>query len=338
MSWVEQIDQQMYNLDIPGLVVGVQTEDKTVIRRAFGKADVSVDRPMQTEDVFHMASISKLVTATAIMQLHERELLNIEEKALSYLTGFKPASRAFDNITLKHMLSHTSGLPDCEDYEWDRPRWDEQALADYVMSQTDLRLVHQPGDLFLYSNIAYEMLGYVVECVSGVSFEDYCHQHIFLPADMDRSDFLKSRIPEEALVMPHVKDEHMKIRRSSLFPYNRCHAPSSTLYAPLEDVMTFSQVVQDTLKGQRSDILSKETLGYMLQLHATIKAKEGVGLGWFLSDYRDERFVGHEGNDIGFRTTFALIPSKKTSIVVLANIQKASTRKIMRMLYDTVFP
>ncbi len=330
----KKIEEQMYYLDIPGLVTGVWCEGAVLYEEAFGVADLDMKRPMKTDDIFHMASISKLFTATAIMQLQEKKHLNIDDRLLDFLSDFRPASSTFDEVTLRHMLCHTSGLPDCEDYEWEQARFDDQALGDYVKAQENLQFVHQPGERFLYSNIAYEMLGHVVQRVSGMGFEDYCRTHIFKPAGMKRSDFLKANVPDELLVKPHIKDNNNKVIRSSIFPYNRSHAPSSTLYSTMEDLFIFSKVILDTLEDGREDVLKQETLQKMLQTQAGIKNNEAVGLGWFLSDYRKERFIGHEGNDVGFRTTYVIVPSQKMSIVVLANIQKASTRKLMRMLSD----
>ena len=335
---VDRIKEQMYFLDIPGLVTGIWQEGEVVFEEAFGMADVAGNRRMKTGDIFHMASISKLFTATAIMQLHETNQLNIHQKALDYLPGLTPSSPTFEAVTIKDLLCHSSGLPDCEDYEWEKARSDKNALGDYVMAQQHLSFVHQPGERFLYSNIAYEMLGYIVQKVSGMIFEDYCREHLFKPSGMGKSDFLKASVPEELLVKPHIKDEHNRVMNSHIFPYNRSHAPSSTLYAPMSDLFQFTQVILDTLAGKRDDILHQSTLKVMLQEHMGIKKAEAVGLGWFLSDYQGERFIGHEGNDIGFRTTYAIVPSKKISIVVLANLQKASTRKIMRLLYDAIQP
>ncbi len=329
-----KIQEHMFFLDIPGLVAGVWFAGEMVYEEVFGMADLDMKRVMKLDDIFHMASISKLFTATAIIQLHEKMSLHIDDKLLDYLPEFRPAKSIFDRVTIRQMLSHTSGLPDCEDYEWDHARFDDQALGDYVKAQENLQFVHQPGERFLYSNIAYEMLGYVIQRVSGMNFENYCQKNIFTPAQMNNSDFLKVNVSDKRLVQPHIKDDNNKVIKSKIFPYNRSHAPSSTLYAPMEDLFVFSKAVLETLEGKRDDILKQRSLQKMLQEETTIKKNESVGLGWFLSNYREHRLIGHEGNDIGFRTSYAIVPNKKISIVVLANIQKASTRNVMRLLYD----
>ncbi|MDW7678717.1 MAG: serine hydrolase, partial [Bacillota bacterium] len=119
-----------------------------------------------------------------------------------------------------------------------------------------------------------------------------------------------------------------------VFPYHRAHGPSSTLYSTVKELSLFAAAMMDTLEKKREDIIAPATLKTMMSYQAVIKSGERIGLGWFISDYADQLFYGHEGNDIGFRTTFAMIPQKRTAIIVLANLQTASTRKIMRTIYD----
>ena len=328
------IEQHMYFIDIPGLAVCLLADKELVYVNGFGMADLSANKRMTSGAIFHMASISKLFTATAVMQLHEQGKLDIDAPVQDYLKGFIPFSSAFGSITIRQMLSHTAGIPDCEDYEWEFPRYDDQALHDYVMSQTEMRLLSEPGKRFFYSNIAYEMLGELIQGLSGLTFEDYCKKYLFIPMGMLQSDFLKERVSSGRLVQPHIKDRANQVKVSDVFPYHRAHGPSSTLYSTVEELSLFAAAMMDTLEGKRKDIIAPATLKTMLTYQAVIKSGERIGLGWFISDYADQLFYGHEGNDIGFRTTFAMIPQKRTAIIVLANLQTASTRKIMRTIYD----
>ncbi|MDW7678209.1 MAG: serine hydrolase domain-containing protein, partial [Bacillota bacterium] len=200
------IEQHMYFNDIPGLAVCLLADNELVYVNGFGMADLSANKKMTSGAIFHMASISKLFTATAVMQLHEQGKLDIDTPVLHYLKDFIPSSSTFSRITIRQMLSHTSGIPDCEDYEWESPRYDDQALHDYVMAQNEMHLLSEPGKRFFYSNIAYEMLGVVIQIQAGLTFEDYCKKFLFLPMGMLQSDFLKSRISSNKLAQPHIKD------------------------------------------------------------------------------------------------------------------------------------
>jgi CubicO group peptidase (beta-lactamase class C family) len=160
-----------------------------------------------------------------------------------------------------------------------------------------------------------------------------------MPMGMHQSDFLKERVSPDRLVQPHTKDRDNQVKVSEVFPYHRAHGPSSTLYSTVEELGLFAAAMMDIFEGSREDIIAPATMNTMITHQAVIKSGERIGLGWFISDYADQLFYGHEGNDIGFKTTFAIIPKQRTAIIVLANLQTASTRKIMRTIYDmTVDP
>jgi CubicO group peptidase (beta-lactamase class C family) len=330
------IESQLFYKDIPGLSVGIFFQNEMIYGKGFGVTDLSKKTPMTTEAVFHMASISKIFTATAVMQLAEKGLVSIDLPILRYLPELRIPSHELylKDITIRQMLSHTAGLPDCEDYEWDQPRVDEGALSDYVLSLKNLQLIATPGSSFIYSNIAYEMLGYLIEVITGGTFEDYCKKNIFKPAGMKLTDFRKNSVDETKLVQPHIKNSANHVLTSPVFPYNRAHAPSSTLYSNVQELGIFTGLMMNTLKGTAHSILQPVTLNQMLTPQASIKKDEQIGLGWFISEYHGIRFYGHEGHDIGFRTTFAMIPDESLSLIVLANLETASTRKIMRLLFD----
>ena len=112
----------------------------------------------------------------------------------------------YKTITIRQMLSHVSGMPDVEDYEWDKPQYDECALERYVRSLTDLSLIAAPGTKFRYSNMAYEILGDVIAKVSGESFEDYVKHHILEPLEMKISTLLVKQADPQLLTSPHVLD------------------------------------------------------------------------------------------------------------------------------------
>ena len=331
------IKEQMYCRDIPGLAVGIVSNHELIFQRGYGWADHGHKKKMTADAIFHMASISKLFTATAVMQLVEQGILELDKPFVNYLPDFNPQQSLVKQITIRQLLSHTSGMPDCEDYEWELAREDDTALHEYVLGQSGMMLLSQPGERFNYSNIAYEILGDIVSIQSGVSFDNYCKQNLLNQMEMLSSDFIKGRVDQNRLVTPHVKDAENKICVSPVFPYNRAHGPSSTLYATVEELSRFACSIMQVWQGKNVPVLKHQTLMTMLTPQASIKEAEQIGLGWFISQYADETFYGHEGNDIGFRTTFAMIPSKGLAMIVLANLQTASTRKIMRGIYDIVF-
>src|SRR5438270_8663422 len=119
------------------------------------------------------------------------------------------------------MLSHTSGMPDTEEYGWDRPEYDDGALERYVRSLETLSLIAAPGERYAYSNITFEVLGDVIAKVSGMPFEEYVRREILAPLGMVRSTLLVREADSSLLASPHVPTGAGEVVVSEVFPYNR---------------------------------------------------------------------------------------------------------------------
>lgn len=331
----EFIKETMFYKDIPGIAIAISRENEILYSKGFGVANMELKQPITPKTIFHMASVTKTLVSTAIMQLEEKKLLDISQPVIDYLPYFRMKDGRYQFITIKQLLSHTSGMPDCEDYQWERPEYDNKALERYVRSMDNYTLMGEPGERFRYSNIAYEILGDVIAKVSGETFEDYIQRHILQPLRMFDSTLLLQNIKFETLARPHVKNEEKKVVLSRIFPYNRKHAPSSTMYSNVLDISRWGMVHLNGGKLNRDRILQASTIEHMWTPIVPIPGEEQtMGLGWFLGRYEGFRTVGHEGSDIGFRSSFALVPDKKISVIVLANAHYASTKKIMFKAMD----
>ena len=125
------------------------------------------------------------------MQLAEQKRIDLNHPVIKYLPYFKMKDQRYKSITLLQMLSHTSGLPDIEAEElyssWENPEYDDQALERYVYSVQDKSLIANPGESYVYSNMAYDILGDLISKVSGMSFEQYIEKNILNPLAMNKS-------------------------------------------------------------------------------------------------------------------------------------------------------
>ena len=240
----EFLDEAMEYNDLPGLVIGVTcgldrdgTEDMNshetcamnthkpsnmgdadwyTFTGARGVRDVLTGDPMQPDDVFHCASVSKLFTSSAIMKLVEEGVIHLDDRLCDILPEFGAAAeqpdtgdgspiadKRWEKVTIRQMLSHTAGIGDVDDYHWEEALTSETALADYVHSDEvrSLPLLWEPGEGgFRYSNIAYEILGHVVSvksaeyaggaCREQLSYEEYVHKYLMQPAGMTNSTML----------------------------------------------------------------------------------------------------------------------------------------------------
>ena len=195
----------MQEAKVPGLAVGIVEAGRPVYVRGFGVMDArDPARPVTAETLFHMASITKPFVATSVMQLAERGRVDLDAPITRYLPYFQLKDPRYRAITVRLMLTHTSGMPDVEDYLWDKPEFDDGALERYVRSLRDKSLRWEPGRKFAYSNMAYEVLGDLVAKVSGMSIEDYVNKNILNPArhDVEHAD-VQGGGPGPARGRPH---------------------------------------------------------------------------------------------------------------------------------------
>lgn len=363
----DYLKKALVNFDLAGVTAGVWVDNDSPLESAglsfagaYGKADVETDTDLRPEHFSHMASISKTLTACAALRLWEDGKLQFEDKLCDLLPWLVIDDSRFKDITFKQMITHTSGLPGVTDFQWTNPDIDSDAIKRYALSD-DVRkagFVNTPGDnIFSYSDMAFDILGRVVAEVSGVTYEEYIDEHILRPAGMDdstmlvheRTKFGRSIDANKAtreeiskslemddllnagLAMPHMKNDKNVIIRQPYYPYNRRHAPSSTLNTNIFDIKKLGDA------HMAEQLLKPETYHMMFTTETIVQNNgEGMGLGWFIREQNGYTLYGHEGMDDGFRASFWMCPELKAQIVVLANIGKAPVKKISRQLFDYI--
>ncbi|NMC13106.1 MAG: serine hydrolase [Chloroflexi bacterium] len=319
-----------------GLAIGVVDQEKIIYTQSFGYQNLDTKIPISPVSLFSIASISKTFVAAAIMQLVEQGKLSLDTKLKSVLPYFHMADPRYLQITIEQMLSHTSGIPDILDYTWDPPEYDDGALARYVRSMGKEKLVFAPGEKFVYSNTAYDILGQVIAEMSGQLFEDYIAAHILHPLGMKDSTFLYSNASPELLSSPYLSLPN--IEASPLYPYTRAHAPCGSLHTNVIDLSAWA--IANLNKGRYGKIQILSPLSHALLWQPRIaydeeNPDEFVGLCWFIARYRDEQRVSHSGGDLGFNTLLTLLPERSIGVVVLANTYPAPTQAITEVILDT---
>jgi CubicO group peptidase (beta-lactamase class C family) len=302
---------------VPGLAVGVVKDGQVAYAKGFGITDLRTRRPVTSQSLFHTASVSKTFVATAIMQLVEQNKLELEATVMSYLEYFELDDDRARSITVRQLLSHTSGMPDVKDYHWDEPECDARALERYIRGLRNRRLVSPPGQSFRYSNMAYEVLGDVIAKVSGMPFEVYVQQHILVPLEMRHSTFLKEDTDTGLRTTPHVGRRRPEV--SAVYPYNRAHAPSSTLHSSVAEMCNW--IIANVNGGQFKDrrILQAHSYNEIWRPHAKVREGREMGLGWMLAECPYGPWIFHGGRDIGFRSHLTLLPEEIGGTVILSN-------------------
>ena len=307
---------------LPGLAVGVVRDGEIVYARGFGEASRGSGRPITTKSVFHMASVSKPFTATAAMQLVEAGKLELDAPLTRVLPYFRLADEASTTITVRQVLTHTSGFPDVADYEWDKPQVDAGAAERYVRSLASEEMLFAPGEETRYSNMAFDTMGDVIAKASGMPFEDYVRTHILEPLGMTSSSFVHGEIAEELRTQGHSVAFSTRIDQAPcpVYPYNRRHAPSSTLNSNVEDMCRWmlANLARGELDGKR--ILDAKSYELMW---SRADDTPSIGLSWFLGDFEGRFQVSHSGGDTGYRSNVSLLPELGIGVVLMINSDSA---------------
>ncbi len=312
--------------DIPGLAVGIVEGEEIVSVKGFGVQSLATQAPMTPDSVFCVQSVSKCFVATAAMQLVERGQLDLDAPIVQYLPYFQLDDERYRQITLRQILSHTSGMPDMDEREYielvSHPERDDGAAERYVRGLRTRKLLNPPGERFRYSNIAYNVLGDLLAKVTGKSFEDMMRENILLPAGMSNSTFMVSDISTQFLAVPHLRSPEMRVNPA--YPYHRADAPASFLHTTVLDMChwAITCLKRGSYLGQR--ILS--SAGYELMWTSVAERGrlrpslyEEMGLGWTLGHLKDAKTVCHGGAGFGGTAFFLILPEKNCAAVVLCN-------------------
>jgi CubicO group peptidase (beta-lactamase class C family) len=325
---VQQLDREIERVfresDCPGLAVGVVKDQELIYAKGFGVTNLETGGEVTQRTLFHMASVTKPFVATSIMQLLEQENLSLDDSIVKHLPYFEMLDRRHTMLTIHQFLTHSSGMPDVDDYHWDEPEYDEGALERLVRSLSGKVLVSTPGSRFNYSNLAFDVLGDLIAKVSGQSFADYVKEHILLPLGMNDSSILIRDVDPALLANGHIQEEGGTIRVTEHYAYNRRHGPSSCLYSNVVDMSKWAiaNMNRGELDGRR--ILDESSYELLWTPAVVVGVRDGtprhVGLSWFISEYAGYETVSHGGRDIGYQTNFVMVPDEGVAVIVLSNL------------------
>lgn len=323
--------------DAPGIAFGMIVNDTIVYADAHGVKSRVTKESLTTSSLFHMASVSKPFVATAIVQLMEQGKIDLDEKLTHYLPYFTMADKRHKDITIKHMLTHTSGIPNIDDYEWDKPEYDDGAVERYTRSQKAFKLDFTPGEKYNYSNPAFDILCDVIAKISGMTFEDYMKRHIFEPIGMKNSTFYKPEVSKNLATQPHVLGDSLQLVVSKIYPYNRRHAGSSTLHSNVEDMLLWARVYLNKGSIDGKQIYSEKSYELLTTVH-TPEGLRKVCLSWFLGKMNGSEIYNHTGGDTGYATFFGFMPEQKSAVVMMTNTDRfRASNNAASILKNSVF-
>ncbi|PYE53878.1 serine hydrolase domain-containing protein [Deinococcus yavapaiensis] len=347
-----RIEEALARQHLPGLTVAVVGPEGPVYAHAFGRASVRTGRLMTTRTVIPWFSLTKLVTATATVRLAERGRLDLDAPVTDLLPELGRITTA--PMTARHLLSHTSGLPNPLPLRWVHVEgdstFDEDAFVQAVFKRVR-RVVRQPGTFVRYSNIGYLALGCLIARASGQPFETYVQQEILSPLNMHDTAFHASRHAPRATGHHRLPRALTPIMRAifppgviaghvggylDFAPFQVNGAAYGGLSGSVTDASRFARMhlAGGVLDGAR--ILSREATLEMRHLRAK-GAKLNVGLGWFHasdSSSGDSSFVEHLGGGAGFWTLMRLYRDVEIAVVLMGNATRFDHDRIARLAHD----
>lgn len=307
---------------VTGLAVAAAQQGELIFSRGYGVQDLDAMRPVTPATLFHLASIVKTMTSTAIMQLREAGRLELDDPIVAHLPYFRVDDPRSDRITIRQCLTHTSGIEHPTDWGWDRPEFDDGSLERHVRSLAGRRLLDLPPGTISYSDIAYNVLGALIAEVSGMSYEDYLRRHILDPLGMAKTTAMPPREGDSALLAAgHERDDSGAVRRS-LYPYSRMHVPCGCVASNVLEMTRYAaaHLNRGELDGAR--ILAPESYEslWAVQLRdVRDDVGDDIALAWWVRRGSPELIVEHYGGDDGFRSHLCLWPERRQSVVVLCN-------------------
>jgi CubicO group peptidase (beta-lactamase class C family) len=327
-----QIDALFNDFDgaeSPGAVVMVIREGKVIYEKGYGMSNVEQKLPCTTSTNFRLASVSKQFTATSILILAEQKKLSVDDP----ITKFFPEFPAYGNqITVRHLLSHRSGLIDYEDLIPDGTKIQVSDRNALNLVQQQNKTNFPPGSDFRYSNTGYALLSLIVESVSGTPYAQFLKRNIFSPLQMTNT------IAYEAGISKVQNRAYGYAKEDGKF----VPSDQSLTSAVLGDGGIYSSV-NDLFKWDQSLYTDKILTSKMLKEAYTVAspktdiADAGYGFGWYVSKHRNNDLIFHRGHTCGFTNVIERYPDKKFTVIILTNRRDAEILDFGKRIFDMYF-
>jgi CubicO group peptidase (beta-lactamase class C family) len=320
------VNEQMLANKIPGVSLAVLRKGKIVLLKSYGLANVEHQVPVKPETIFQSGSIGKQFTAAAVMILVQENKLSLDDKVSKYFADL-PAT--WNDITVWHLLTHTSGLGDYPpEIALKRDYTEDEFLAAFKKAPLDF----QPGTSWNYSNVGYVTLGILIGKITGKFYADFVKEKLFRPLDMttaqviSEADIVPNRAAGYRLVKGELKNQEW------VSPSTNSTADGSYYFSILDLAKWDAALYTDTPLTQSS----------LEKIWTPAKLRDGTtkdyGFGWHLGNYHEHRLAFHGGAWQGFKTFIIRFLDTELTIIFLANSWETRDFKLARALAAAFYP
>jgi CubicO group peptidase (beta-lactamase class C family) len=308
--------------NVPGASAAVSVDGEVIAEAATGVLSVRTGVEATTDSIFQIGSISKVYTATLVMQLVDEDIVALDDPVTRHLPELRLADEAAaDRVTIRQLLSHTSGIDgDCFN---DTGRGDD-CVERYVEGCASLHMTHEPGETMSYCNTGYVLLGRIVEKHRGDIWDRVLKDRLLRPIGAKAS----CTLPEDAVLRRaavghiHQGKEAPVATKTWLLP--RSMGPAGLISAPAREVLAFAQLHLDggvATDGTR--LLSAASVHAMQETQVEVPDPHTLGdrwgLGWILFEWSGHELFGHDGGTIGQSAFLRILPSRNAAVVLLTN-------------------
>lgn len=348
-SAIEKILENRYPAGQPGVSVLISRGGRTVLEKSYGMADVELKVKSSAEDIYKIASITKPFTALAIFLLENRKLLSIDDPVVKYITGLPDS---YSDVRIKHLLSHTSGIPDYDDTEIFSGLFIKRffdLVSGELSSDSLLARLRAfspqfvPGKKFSYSNSGYFLLERIIEKVSGIDYGEFLKKNIFEPLNMTRTrlysniDIIPGRVPGYTDV------DGTTVRNpfgdlSGIMPRG-----AGSIMSCVDDLYRFAQSIS---QGGYFYKIAKSRFYEPFVLNDGNKSV--YSLGMFSRNFLGRKLLNHNGDSPGFASTLVIVPGEEIIIIILGNsdlyslgssrYHEITARRIAALFLNAPFP
>lgn len=314
---VQKVDEYLNQVSIQGShfsgSILIARDGKVLVNRSYGMANLENAVPNTAQTKFRLGSLTKQFTAVAVMILEEQGALKLQDSICKYLS---PCPDNWQPITLHHLLTHTSGLPDAD--------YTEAIVLPMLAAHTvehlqDQRLLFGPGRAFHYSNANYVLLGHIIERVSRQSYQSFVREKIFQPLGMNDSGY-----DDPGLILLHRASGYsFRGDRIVNAAYIDMSIPFSAggLYSTTEDLYRWMQALF------AEKLVSRRSLAAIFT-----PVKNTYGYGWYITTCFNRRYINHGGWIDGFASAIAYLPDERLTVIALSNRDNAPVNTITRNL------
>jgi len=310
------IKSEMEKQKIPGVALAVIRDGKIILAKGYGLANLEHQIPVKPETIFQSGSMGKQFTATAVMMLMEAGKLNLDDRISKY---FSEVPSTWEKITVRHLLTHTSGMTDYPaDFDFRRD-YTEDELLQRIKT---VPLGFQPGEKWSYSNLGYVTLGLLIHKVSGQFYGDFLRDRVFKPLLMTTARVISEEdiVPNRAAGYRLVKDE---LKNQGWVSPSLNTTADGALYLTVYDMAKWDAALYT------EQLLKKTSLD---QMWTPVKLNNGsthpYGFGWGLRDLRGHRIIEHGGAWQGFKAHIARFVNDRFTVVLFANSIRANQGRL----------